>query len=143
MILTYQKTSPYATFDRKTTGAAGYDLSAVEDVVVTDGSGTVLVNTGVRVAIPEGYVGLLTLRSGFAVKSGPIIRCVTNPGIIDSDYRGELRVPLATVAFDSYHIKAGDRIAQLVIVPCPNFQAVEADLDSTERGDGGFGSTGS
>lgn len=119
---------------------AGLDLYAVSDDWIYPKSVT-SVRTGIAVAIPTGYVGLVHPRSGLAFKHG--ITVVNAPGTIDSDYRGEIRVALTTLTDRSYRITAGDRIAQLVIqkieLPAPTWVD---ELSDTERGIGGFGSTG-
>jgi len=123
-------------------GDAGSDLYAVEGVVLEPLS-RAKVPTGVAVAIPEGHAGLVLPRSGLAHKHG--ITLTNTPGLIDSGYRGELQVlMLNTDRSQSYEVKAGDRIAQLVIVgfAAPEWTEVE-EFDETTRGDGGFGSSGS
>lgn len=125
--------------------AAGADLYAcgeTEDFSVMIHPGeTVMIGTGVAMAIPKNCVGLVFARSGMATKRG--LRPANCVGVIDSDYRGEIIVALHNDS--NYHeiIKAGERIAQLVIVPyiTPEYDIVD-ELDSTERGDGGFGHTG-
>jgi dUTP pyrophosphatase len=100
-----------------------------------------LVPTGVRLEIPQGYEGQVRPRSGLALKHG--IAMVNAPGTIDSDYRGEIGVLLVNLGQNRVEFNAGDRVAQLVI--CPVIQAslkVVTQLDETERGSGGFGSTG-
>lgn len=122
-------------------GDAGADLVARERVALAPGDRAV-VGTGVRVALPEGTVGLVVPRSGLAAKHG--ITVVNAPGVIDAGYRGELRVILAnTDAREPYTIEPGDRIAQLLVLPIAPvvFDPVEA-LPDGERGDAGFGSTG-
>jgi dUTP pyrophosphatase len=126
-------------------GDAGADLRALEDVVLTP-SMPVLVKTGMSIEIPEGHVGLVCSRSGLALKHGI---CVLNaPGIVDSGYRGDVGVILMWSGHNgsdglTHHIKAGERIAQLVITPYTPARYVEAvALSATSRGDGGFGSTG-
>ncbi len=121
-------------------GDAGADLTASEHVTVAPG-GRVVVPTGLAIAIPEGYAGFVLPRSGLAIKHG--VTVINAPGLIDSGYRGELRVGLVNHGDHSFTIEPGDRIAQLVImaVQTPVFFEV-ADLDATSRGDGGFGSTG-
>lgn len=120
---------------------AGLDLSAATDIEIAPGCACA-VNTGIRMAIPKGYVGLLCLRSGFAVDN-PDLCLVNNVGIIDSGYTGNIRAVFENVGSGDCKIRRGTRFAQLVIVPCllgsPQF--VE-NLEDTERGDGGFGSTG-
>lgn len=122
---------------------AGLDLHyyerSINAITFMRGTNTVL-GTGVRVAIPVGYVGLLCLRSSLAKKG---LRLCNGVGIIDSGYRGEIGV---MVYYEEEHrtvIEQGDRIAQLVIVPCPAFvPQLVSNLDPTPRGTGGFGSTG-
>lgn len=126
--------------------AAGLDLYA--DVAETgckhyviSAGWSVKIGTGVAVAIPNGYVGLLFARSGLATKSD--LAPANKVGVIDSDYRGELIVALHNHGLKDRIVNAGERIAQLVIVPCLDFDyKVVEDLDSTKRGTGGFGSTG-
>lgn len=125
---------------RATEGSAGYDLSSVGGHVIPPGS-TVMVSTGVSMAIPEGHVGLLCARSGLSIKKG--LAPINAPGIIDSDYRGEIVVALHNYGREGRFIEAGERIAQLVITPFASPDLVEyAELPATARGDGGLGSTG-
>ena len=122
-------------------GDAGADLRASEDVVLAPGR-RASVGTGVAIALPDGHVGFVVPRSGLAFKHG--ITIVNAPGTIDAGYRGEIRVALLnTDAEQTYHVSAGDRIAQLVIVPVvrARFTPVD-DLPDSVRGLGGFGSTG-
>ena len=122
--------------------AAGADLYAVTDGPVTVAAGqTVLIHTGLALAIPQGFVGLVYARSGLATKQG--LAPANKVGVIDADYRGELMVALHNHSGESRTVEHGDRIAQLVIAPylTARFQEAE-DLDDTERGAGGFGSTG-
>jgi dUTP pyrophosphatase len=125
-------------------GDAGADLLAREGAVVPAGGGRVLVPTGVAVAIPVGYAGLVLPRSGLALRHG--ITCLNSPGLIDSGYRGELQVIL--VNHDpaaEYTVTRGDRIAQLVIVGVEEagFELVTQEgLGEAGRGSGGFGHTG-
>lgn len=122
-------------------GDAGLDLVAVEDAVLPPG-GRAAVATGWAVAIPEGMAGLVVPRSGNALRHG--LTVANAPGLIDSGYRGELKVILVNLGDEHVSISAGDRIAQLVIAPVSLGTAVEVqDLpDSDGRGEGGFGSTG-
>ena len=123
-------------------GDAGVDLVSVEDVLLRAGGGRSVVSTGVAVAIPEGYAGLVLPRSGLAVRHG--VTVVNAPGLVDAGYRGELRVALLNTDSDTdYQVKRGDRIAQLVIVAVGqvSFRVVEA-LPESERGSGGFGHSG-
>jgi len=125
-----------------TTGAAGSDLRAAiqTELVIAPGE-RVLVPTGFRVAIPLGFEGQVRPRSGLALRHG--ITVPNAPGTIDADYRGELHVILANTGAEAFVIKRGDRIAQLVVAPVPPvlFEEVD-DLDDTDRGEGGFGHTG-
>ena len=122
--------------------AAGADLYALTDgpVAVAPGQ-TVLIRTGLALAIPQGYVGLVYARSGLATKQG--LAPANKVGVIDADYRGELMVSLYNHSGETRTVECGDRIAQLVIAPylTARFQEAE-ELDDTERGKGGFGSTG-
>jgi len=122
-------------------GDAGYDLFAAEPAVVEPGR-RASVGTGVAVAIPDGCAGLVLPRSGLAARHG--ITLPNAPGLIDSGYRGELRVLLLnTDPSVSFDVAVGDRIAQLVIVRVEAPPLEEAtDLGETTRGEGGFGSTG-
>lgn len=121
-------------------GDAGADLTASEAAVVP-ALGRVLVKTGIKIAIPYGYVGLVHPRSGLALKSG--ITVLNTPGTIDSGYRGEVGVILFNSTDAPFEVNPGDRIAQLVIqkVETAEFEVVDA-LTESDRGEGGFGSTG-
>ncbi len=121
-------------------GDAGADLSAAEGHTIGPGE-TVLVGTGLSMAIPRGFAGFVLPRSGLAIKHG--ITVANAPGLIDSGYRGELRVGLINHSDAVFVIDVGDRIAQLVVmrIESPEFVEVER-LDDTDRGTGGFGSTG-
>lgn len=122
--------------------AAGADLYALTDGPVEIAPGqTVLIHTGLALAIPQGYVGLVYARSGLATKQG--LAPANKVGVIDADYRGELMVSLHNHSGETRIVESGDRIAQLVIAPYLTAQFQESsDLDNTERGAGGFGSTG-
>lgn len=128
-----------------TAGSAGYDLCACFDNGMNElnipAGVTVLIPTGLSMAIPEGWVGLVFPRSGLATKRN--LGLANSVAVIDSDYRGELRIPLKNKGNEPQSITDGDRIAQLVLVPYFMENPVEVDeLDETERGAGGFGSTG-
>lgn len=130
---------------RETPGAAGYDLRARlefvgEMVPIGPGDGCAF-RTGFAVEIPPGFVGMVCPRSGLARSHG--ITVLNAPGIIDSDFRGEIGVILFNHGYRPHGVLHGDRIAQLVIVPIatPDLELVE-ELDDTARGAGGFGSTG-
>jgi dUTP pyrophosphatase len=141
MILRYRRLAEGARAPaRAHQGDAGLDLHAAEATVIGPGE-RASVGTGVAVAIPEGHAGLVVPRSGLAARSG--ISVVNAPGLIDSGYRGELRVLLLNTDREQpFSIEPGDRIAQLVIVSVSPAEPVEAELDETLRGVGGFGSTG-
>ncbi len=121
-------------------GAAGMDVVAAENLTLAPGARHA-VATGFAIAIPEGYEVQVRPRSGLALKHG--ITCLNTPGTIDSDYRGEVRVILANLGQEPFDVVRGERIAQLVPAPVlrARFTEVEA-LGMTERGFGGFGSTG-
>lgn len=123
--------------------AAGADLYAVTDGPVTVAPGqTVLIHTGLALAIPQGFVGLVYARSGLATKQG--LAPANKVGVIDADYRGELMVALHNHSGETRTVECGDRIAQLVIAPYLTAQFTQQEeLDDTVRGEGGFGSTGS
>jgi len=125
-------------------GDAGADLVARHDVALPARGGRALVPTGVAVAIPEGYAGLVLPRSGLALRHG--VTCLNTPGLIDSGYRGELQVILVNHdPVEEYAVARGDRIAQLVIVRVEeaSFALVSVDgLGEAARGSGGFGHTG-
>lgn len=120
---------------------AGLDLTAAEDAEIPP-LGRALVGTGVAVALPAGTVGLVCPRSGLAARHG--ITVLNGPGIVDAGYRGEIKVTLHNTDADQpFAVRAGDRIAQLVIVPVLASRPVAVDvLDTTARGQGGFGSSG-
>jgi dUTP pyrophosphatase len=125
---------------RATEHAAGLDVVAAEDLTLEPGQRHA-VATGFAIAIPEGYEVQVRPRSGLALKQG--ITCLTTPGTIDSDSRGEVKVILANLGGEPFEVRRGERIAQLVPAPvlAANFREVEA-LGETGRGAGGFGSTG-
>lgn len=123
-----------------TPGAAGMDVLSAEDVVLEPGMRHP-VATGLAVAIPDGFEIQVRPRSGLALKHG--VSVPNTPGTIDSDYRGELKVIMINFGSEPFAIHRGDRIAQLVLAPVTRASWAEvAELDDTERGAGGFGSTG-
>lgn len=128
---------------RATADSAGADLCACinDDVALMPGERR-LIPTGIAIAVPTGFGGFVFPRSGLSSKFGvSLANCV---GVIDSDYRGEVKVPVINHSSEPYTIKAGERIAQLVIMPVDLCEYGFSDeLDKTERGEGGFGSTGS
>ena len=126
--------------ERAYAGDAGLDLAACERVELAPGE-RALVGTGLAVAIPEGYAGFVQPRSGLAARHGLTI--VNSPGLVDSGYRGELRViVLNTDSTEPFVVEPGMRIAQLVVLPIPELELVEVDeLPASERGVRGFGSS--
>lgn len=136
-------TSPGAVLPSyQTKGAAGADICACIETDVVIGVGErVMVPTGLFFEIPQGYEVQVRPRSGLAVKNG--VTCLNTPGTIDSDYRGEVKVILINLGQKPFTVKNGDRIAQLVVSPVEQASFCKVDvLSSTERGEGGFGSTG-
>ncbi len=127
---------------RGSAAAAGYDLYAcIDEPVSIEPYATAMIGTGISAAIPEGYFGAVVARSGLAAKQG--LRPANCIGICDSDYRGEYIVAMHNDSGETRTVQPGDRIAQLVVMPflAVDFEEAE-ELDGTERGAGGFGSTG-
>lgn len=121
-------------------GDAGMDVRSVEDLVIPAG-GRMLVHTGLVAVIPEGYELQVRSRSGLALKSG--VAVLNSPGTVDAGYRGEIGVILANFGDGGFVVKKGDRVAQLVAAPVTVAEIFETDsVDATDRGAGGFGSTG-
>jgi dUTP pyrophosphatase len=122
-------------------GDAGLDLFSAEDATLKPGERGAIA-TGVAVEIPEGYAGFVHARSGRALREG--LALANAPGLIDSGYRGEIKVVVVNLDPENViHVARGDKIAQLVVQPVVTVEPVDADdLDDTERGAGGFGSTG-
>jgi len=128
--------------ERITGGSVGYDIAAClnEPVLIKPGA-THMIGSGLAIALEQGYAAFIYARSGLGIKHGMIpANCV---GVIDSDYRGEIIVGLKNTSDESFTVKNGDRIAQMVIskVVLPELVLI-ADLEKTQRGEGGFGSTG-
>ena len=125
-----------------TSGAAGMDLAAAVDAPIVIAPGArALIPTGFAMAVPPGYEAQVRPRSGLALKHG--LTCLNSPGTIDADYRGEVGVILANFGEAPVEITRGMRIAQLVVCALPRLMIAEVDsLDATDRGSGGFGSTG-
>jgi dUTP pyrophosphatase len=120
------------------TNDAGMDLFSIEDKILESGERFVC-GTGIALAISEGYVGLIWDKSGVAAKGG----IKTMGGVVDSSYRGEVGVVLKNLSKEKYEIKKGEKIAQMLIQKVENPEIEEvSDLENTERGEGGFGSTG-
>ncbi|MDA7987305.1 MAG: dUTP diphosphatase, partial [Alphaproteobacteria bacterium] len=123
-----------------TSGAAGMDLRASEDVVLGAGE-RLAVPTGLVVALPEGYEGQVRCRSGLALRHG--LSLVNGVGTIDSDYRGEVKVLMVNLGSETVTLKRGERVAQMVVVAVERVELEESEnLSETSRGSGGFGSTG-
>lgn len=143
-ILKIKKMRPGAEVpQRATEGAAGLDLRACIDAPVTLApGGLAMFPSGIAVSLPgSGYAAFVFARSGLGVKHG--ISLSNGVGVIDSDYRGEICVGLCNLGTQPYEIQPGERIAQLVVMPvCPLPVQEAAELDQTQRGAGGFGSTG-
>ena len=125
----------------ETDHAAGMDLRAAEDAILPPG-GRALVATGFAIALPHGFEAQVRPRSGLAAKHG--VTVLNAPGTIDADYRGEIKVILINHGDQAFAIKRGDRIAQMIVAPVVKARLTEtAKLSDTDRGSGGFGSTGS
>jgi dUTP pyrophosphatase len=126
--------------ERSRAGDAGYDLRSVEDFALEPGERRV-VPTGVAIALPPGVAGLVVPRSGLAARHG--ISVVNGPGLVDPNYRGELRVVLVNLGEERFEGRAGDRVAQLLLVPfvAPALRPVD-ELPPSDRGADGFGSSG-
>jgi dUTP diphosphatase len=123
-----------------TAGSAGLDLRAADAFTLKPGE-RALVPTGIAIALPQGFEAQVRPRSGLAVKHG--VTVLNAPGTIDADYRGEIKVPMINHGSDDFVIARGDRIAQMVIAPVTIAALTEVDrLEETERGSGGFGSSG-
>ena len=128
----------------ETIGSAGMDVRAAvsqEEPILLQAGERAMIPTGLSVAIPQGYEIQVRPRSGLAAKHG--LTCLNTPGTIDSDYRGEIKVILINLGQDAFTIQRGERIAQLVLAPVTQLAWIEVGaLDETDRGAGGFGSTG-
>ena len=121
-------------------GDAGMDLRSVEETTIPPG-GRALVKTGLVLVLPPGYEAQVRPRSGLALKFG--VTVLNSPGTVDAGYRGEIGVILANFGAEPFRVAKGDRIAQLVIAACVEARIVETEsVDETERGAGGFGSSG-
>lgn len=123
-----------------TVGSAGMDVYATEDALVPAG-GYAHIGTGLAFELPPGHVMLINGRSGHGFKHR--VRLMNAQGILDADFRAELKVGLANDSDKDFEVKAGDRVAQIIVLPYPRIEFDECDeLSDTERGTGGFGSTG-
>ena len=125
-----------------TAGSAGCDLrAAVSEPVVIEPKGRALIPTGLAIALPEGWEAQVRPRSGLAIKHG--VTVINAPGTIDADYRGEVKVALVNLGQAPFRVERGERVAQMVVAPVHQVAwDVVAELPTTERGAGGFGSTG-
>lgn len=141
MTIEFKKLDPEAvTPNYSTSGSAGQDLVAISKELVDEGDfGYIEYGTGIAIKIPEGFAGYIFPRSSVS-KTGHIL--ANSVGVIDSDYRGEIKIRFKTIP-ESKEYEKGDRVAQLIILPTPKIELLQKDdLDNTERGEGGFGSTG-
>lgn len=140
-LVKWKKLNPEAQIpEYQTKLAAGMDVRSIEAVTLAPNGGRALIGTGLSMALPEGFECQVRSRSGLASK-GVIV--ANAPGTIDADYRGELKVILMNLSAEPFQIQKGDRVAQLVVAACVQADNKEvANLDETERGSGGFGSTG-
>lgn len=142
MLLKFKKLDSSATIPKRTRlGDAAFDISSIEDVLIKPNSKH-LTHTGIAIEIEDGYCGLVLPRSGNAVNHG--ITIINTPGLIDSNYRGEIKVGLFNTSTDEdFNVKRGDRIAQLLIVPVVDVDVEEVSvLSDSNRGTKGFGSSG-
>lgn len=137
VLIVHKLTEDAQVPSRGSTGAAGYDLYSTESHVILPGKRAV-VGTGIAVQLPDGVYGRVAPRSGLSVKHGIHI----GAGVVDPDYRGEIKVVMFNLGSESYVIKPGYRIAQLILERFLMEQVVVGDITDTERGEGGFGSTG-
>ena len=121
-------------------GDAGMDIRSIEELSIAPGARS-LVRTGLVMMLPPGYEAQVRPRSGLALKNG--VTVLNTPGTIDEGYRGEVGVILANFGSEPFKVEKGSKIAQIVVAPCTRAEIEEtAEVDSTERGEGGFGSTG-
>lgn len=126
----------------ETIHSAGMDIrAALEQPLRLNPGERILIPTGLQIAVPEGFEAQIRPRSGLAIRNG--ITMLNSPGTIDADYRGEVKVIAINHGKEPFEVKHGDRIAQMIIAPVVQVQTVEVErLDETDRGSGGFGSTG-
>lgn len=141
MTVKFRKSSPDAILPSYAhPGDAGMDVRSVEELVIPPG-GRSLVHTGLVMMLPQGYEAQVRPRSGLALKNG--VTVLNTPGTIDEGYRGEVGVILANFGSEPFKVEKGAKIAQIVVAPCTRAEIVEtAEVDETDRGAGGFGSTG-
>ena len=141
MTVKFRRIDPAATLPSYAhPGDAGMDIRSIEDLVIDPGARK-LVRTGLVMMLPPGYEAQVRPRSGLALKNG--VTVLNTPGTIDEGYRGEVGVVLANFGSEPFRIEKGSKIAQIVVAPCTRAEIEETvEIDSTERGEGGFGSTG-
>jgi dUTP pyrophosphatase len=141
MTIQFKKLRPNAVIPtRATSRSAGLDLCSIESCSISPGKWR-LIRTGLSISLPSGYEGQVRSRSGLALKQG--VAVLNSPGTIDADYRGEIGVILINHSPQNFTVLAGDRIAQLVVAKVAMLDIEEVEeLDETERGTGGFGSSG-
>ena len=141
MTLKFKRIHPDATLPSYAhPGDAGMDVRSVDDLVIAPGS-RALVHTGLVMMLPPGYEAQVRPRSGLALKKG--VSVLNTPGTIDEGYRGEVGVILVNFGEEDFSVAKGDKIAQIVVAPVTVAEIIEADeVDETQRGEGGFGSTG-
>ena len=141
MTLRFQRLHPAAVLPAYAHPSdAGMDVRSVEELTIPPG-GRALVHTGLVMMLPPGYEAQVRPRSGLALKSG--VTVLNTPGTIDSGYRGEVGVILANFGAEDFSVHPGDKVAQIVIAPVTQPEIVEtSEVDATDRGSGGFGSTG-
>jgi dUTP pyrophosphatase len=144
MELLYSKDVSTPLMKQETSGAAGFDMRSLEDTIIESGA-TAMVSTGIKMAIPDGYVGMVCSRSGLAAKHSVFV--LNAPGIVDSDYNGEVKIILQNLGKNPFTIKTHDRIAQIVFVRVADVapkwvEESEIINRKSNRGQDGFGSTG-
>ena len=141
MTVKFRRIDPSATLPSYAhPGDAGMDIRSIEELSIAPGARS-LVRTGLVMMLPPGYEAQVRPRSGLALKNG--VTVLNTPGTIDEGYRGEVGVILANFGSEPFKVEKGSKIAQIVIAPCTRAEIEEtAEIDSTERGEGGFGSTG-
>lgn len=141
MMVKFRKSDPAAMLPTYAhPGDAGMDVRSVEELTIAPG-GRSLVRTGLVMVLPPGYEAQVRPRSGLALKNG--VTVLNTPGTIDEGYRGEVGVLLANFGSEPFKVEKGAKIAQIVIAPCTRAEIAETnEVDATDRGEGGFGSTG-
>jgi len=141
MTVKFRRIDPAATLPSYAhPGDAGMDIRSIEDLVIDPGARK-LVHTGLVMMLPPGYEAQVRPRSGLALRNG--VTVLNTPGTIDEGYRGEVGVVLANFGSEPFRVEKGSKIAQIVVAPCTRAKIEETvEIDSTERGEGGFGSTG-